>query len=228
MAVLTEGGIRLPAAGLDLAQTLYCGQSFSWRPTGDGGHLGVAAGRCVYAAQRGDALVLHHPDGVALTDDDAQFWWDYFDLGRDYAALHARFGQNEALGRCVAAAPGIRVLRQPFFETLLCFIISQNNHIPRIMGIVARLREGFGPALCAGVHGFPAPQTLAPLHEEDLAMLRAGFRARYLLDAARRVAAGEVTEEKLLALPDAEARKWRTACACFRLGTAAACRWTCG
>lgn len=208
MAEKTKDLIRLEAAGLDLEVVLLGGQSFSWRPgPGAGRYTGVAGSRAARVWMEGNGLLIQKLDGAPPTGADADFWRHYFALDADYAALHRRFAASPELAACLACAPGIRVLHQPFFETLLAFIISQNNHIPRITGIVQRLRQGFGPALAGGEHGFPVPAALAGLEPRDLEPLRAGFRAKYLIDAARKVAAGVVDEAELRTLPTAEARQ---------------------
>ena len=132
---------------------------------------------------------------------------NYFALDMDYPALLERFcSGSKRLAACVEHSPGIRVLRQPFFETLCCFIISQNNNIPRIAAITGRLCRGLGEPLANGLYSFPAPEVLAAREPEDLAFLRAGWRAGYLIDAARKVASGQVSEAALASLSDAEAR----------------------
>ena len=189
--------------GMDLDATLGCGQTFLWRPLESGGWSGVAAGRAVSARMEGAALIL---DGAK--EEDRAFWENYFALDMDYPAMLERFCTgSKRLAACVEHSPGIRVLRQPFFETLCCFIISQNNNIPRIAAITGRLCEGLGRELPGGRFSFPAPEALAAREPEDLAFLRAGWRAEYLIDAARKVASGQVSEAELAALPDAEARE---------------------
>lgn len=188
--------------GLDLDATLDCGQTFLWHPLEGGGWAGVTAGRAVTARMEGTALTLEGAE-----EADRPFWENYFALDMDYPALLARFcAGSRRLAACVEHDPGIRVLRQPFFETLCCFIISQNNNIPRIRAITARLCEGLGAELENGRHAFPTPQTLAAQTPESLAFLRAGWRAEYLIDAARKVASGQVSEAALKKLPDGEAR----------------------
>ena len=86
------------------------------------------------------------------------------------------------------------------------FIISQNNNIPRIKGIIERLCTFFGEDLGGGDFSFPSAERLAVLSEQDLAPIRSGFRAKYILDAARRVASGETELEKVAAMPIDEAR----------------------
>lgn len=206
MAGITKNALVWDAKGMDLEATLFCGQTFSWQRAGEA-FMGVAGGHALCIRRQGGSLVLTRPGGGGFSPAQSRFWENYFALDADFCALEARFCEDEKLAACVAHTRGIRVLRQPFFDTLLSFIISQNNHIPRIAGIVCRLREGFGEALEGGLHAFPTPARLAGLAVDDLAELRAGFRAKYLLDAAARVASGEVTEQKLAALPDDEARR---------------------
>ena len=125
----------------------------------------------------------------------------------DYPALLARYqAGNRRLAACVAENPGIRVLRQPFFETLCTFILSQNNNIPRIRGLVERLCALCGSPLENGQHAFPTPEQLAACTEEQLATLRAGWRAGYLADAAQKVLGPLPGPETLTALPLADAQ----------------------
>lgn len=225
------------AGGLDLPQTLQSGQCFRWQSTPQG-WLGVVERRAVLARTLpGGALELTGLAGYAPEAEPA-FWQSYFALDMDYAALQRVFcAAHPRLAGCVACAPGIRVLRQPFFETLVSFIISQNNNIPRIRAIIGRLCRALGeplgpvpPELAAavavpaggtadapagqtgagtpgGLYAFPTAQRLATLGEEDLAFLRAGWRAAYILDAARCVAGGTLREQELRALPTEQARR---------------------
>ena len=104
-------------------------------------------------------------------------------------------------------APGIRVLRQEPWEALCTFIISQNNNIPRIKGIVERFCEAFGHPISEGEYAFPTPQSICDKTPEQLSYLRAGFRAKYLIDAAQKVFSGELVLEELYTLPIEEARQ---------------------
>ena len=91
---------------------------------------------------------------------------------------------------------GIRILRQEPWEALCSFIISQNNNIPRIKGIIERLCDTFGDGE-DGKKSFPTAEVISKLSVEDLSSIRAGFRAKYIIDAAQKVVNGEVDFEKI-------------------------------
>lgn len=130
---------------------------------------------------------------------------EYFDLNRDYDKIFASY-DDENLSNKIRKHYGIRILKQDSWEALCSFIISQNNNIPRIKGIIERLCESFGEKIEEGIYTFPSPEVLAQKTVEDLSPLRAGFRAKYIIDAAQKVASGEVDFEKIrkMNLEDAE------------------------
>ncbi len=185
-----------------LADTLSCGQCFRWDEDAEGVFSGFAGKFGCRVRQEGDAVYFY---GVSKEAFDG-FWVEYFDFARDYGALRNAFCEDEVLAEAVRFAPGIRVLRQEPWEALCSFIISQNNNIKRIKGIVARLCEEFGEKTGSGMNTFPAAERLAGLCEDDLSGLRCGFRAGYILDAARKVSSKEVDLSGVAELPLDEAR----------------------
>ena len=188
---------------LDLRETLECGQSFRWRPLPDGGYRGIVRGRIACASMDGDRLILDGAD-----DSDRPMWREYFDLGLDYGAIKRELSAvHPVMADAARFAPGIRILDQEPFEALISFIISQNNNIKRIAGIVDRLCETFGEPIGDGEHTFPTAERLAALSPDDLAPIRAGFRHRYIIDAAQKVADGTVDLEAIRNMPYDEARE---------------------
>ena len=188
---------------LDLAQTLDCGQSFRWVEREDGGFDGVAFNRSVTVRLDGTDLYIENAD-----ERDRELWHSYFDLDLDYGKIRAEISAiHPILADAAKYAPGIRILRQEPYEALCTFIISQNNNIKRIKGIVQRLCEQFGDRLPDGTYAFPDAEKMASLTADDLAPLRAGFRNRYLADAARKVADGDVDLEKCRSCDYDEARR---------------------
>ena len=117
---------------------------------------------------------------------------NYFDFDTDYHTIYQQICTDSVIEKAYTYTGEIHILRQQPWEALCSFIISQNNNIPRITGIIDRLCRQFGEPMKNGVFSFPSPQRLASLHVDDLAGLRAGFRAKYILDAARKITDGTI------------------------------------
>lgn len=202
--IKTETGVKITCVkDLDLEQTLDCGQSFRWKKQDNGSFKGVAYNKSVVMDLQGEDLYIHN----ATVEDFSKIWKNYLDLDLDYGKIRKEISKiHPVLNDASKYAPGIRILQQEPYEALCTFIISQNNNIKRIKGIVERLCENFGEKLPDGEYAFPAAEKLAQLTEEDLAPLRAGFRNKYIIDGAKKVASGEVNLEICKTLPYEEAR----------------------
>ena len=140
--------------------------------------------------------------------DYAAFLRRYLDLERDYAALRKEFAPFPAALRAMDRFPGLRVLNQPAWETTLSFILSANNNILRIIGLVRALSERYGErvdTLAGPMYAVPDPGVLARTDEASLRALGAGYRAPYVLRTARMVADG-FPLDALRDLPYEEAR----------------------
>lgn len=187
----------------DIGQTFLCGQCFRWKPSEgpENAFEGIAMGRKLRVTQENGETVLHNID-----KEDVPLWEDYFDLRTDYGAFIRRFSEDGILRAACESSGGIRILKQEPFETLISFIISQNNNIPRIAGIIDRLCESFGEKTEGG-YAFPDAKRLKGITPDDLSPLRAGFRARYICDAVNKVNSGEVCFEEIEALSLDDARE---------------------
>lgn len=184
---------------LDLKQTLFCGQCFRFKEIGDNIYEGIAEDKFVRLKQ------LENGIEIETEEKDLPFWKSYFDFDLDYDKLIERFCLDKTL-KCACEGRKIRVLRQAPFETLISFIISQNNNIKRITGIIDRLCECFGEKIEGG-YAFPTAKAMSKLTVEDYAPLRAGFRAKYIADAVSKVNSGEVDFEKIQKMSDDDARE---------------------
>ena len=152
---------------------------------------------------QGDTLYIDN----ATEEDFEKIWKNYLDLDLDYGKIRKDISKiHPVLKDAAKYAPGIRILQQEPYEALCTFIISQNNNIKRIKGIVERLCESFGEQLPDGEYTFPKAEVIAQLTEEDLSPLRAGFRNKYIIDGAKKVASGEVNLDICKTLPYEEAR----------------------
>lgn len=188
----------------DLTQTFTCGQCFRWMPA-NGGYTGVAFGRPLHISQDGGTVTLHN---TTLSEYNS-LWRGYFHLDYDYGAVKKTLSADPILEKAADFGGGIRLLAQDVWECIVSFIISANNNIPRIQKIIGALCREFGsPVEYNGqiYYTFPSAQTLARLSREDLAVIRAGFRDKYILDAANKAASGELPIDALGDMSTDEAR----------------------
>ena len=188
------------------SQILDCGQCFRWSKSGKAEHYtGIAHGRRLdlFLEEGSQALILKN---VSRGEFDI-LWRDYFDLNRDYGELKQRYFSDDVLKRAVAFSPGLRIMRQDIWEVVLTFILSQNSNIPRIKGMVAGLCENFGQSLPCGGFTFPGPEDLAHLSAADLAPVKSGYRAEYIIDAAKRAADGRLNFSKLKKMASEDVRQ---------------------
>ncbi len=187
----------------DLEQTLDCGQCFRWNKISADTYSGVAYGKYLKISQNGDTVTFHN----CCKADFENIWFSYFDLGTDYECIKENLAQiHPILNEAQKYAPGIRILKQEPWEALCSFIISQNNNIPRIKGIIKRLCEAYGNEAAEGEYSFPSAEALSKYTVEDFAHLRSGFRAKYIADACQKVSCGEVDLAKIEKMSVTEAR----------------------
>lgn len=198
MDFYTKGtSIILRQPDFDLDETLDCGQAFRWVKTADNEYTGAFVNRPLRIR------CLDKADGVFELENTTEqelleVWRSYFDLDTDYGELKRRYSEDETLSKACAFAGGIRILRQDAWEALSSFIISQNNNIPRIKGIIGRLCEHYG--------GYPSVEQLRDETPESLGFLRSGFRAKYLTDAVEKLLSGEVDIAAAKKMPIDDAR----------------------
>lgn len=200
------GGIHVVGVGGFLIRKSFdCGQCFRFDLSGGADFVeawGVALGRYIGFRQNesGDELFVYN----CSAEEFLGIWVDYLSLDVDYSevlrvienAAGADVDPRGVLKLAAEFGRGIRIFRQDPWEALCSFIISQNNNIPRIKKIIARLCERYGDKIFYGDSGvaysFPSPERLVQKGADELRELKVGFRAPYIIDAAEKVISGEV------------------------------------
>ena len=190
----------------DVSQTFDCGQCFRFAPLSDGSWRGIAFGRFLRVSQDDEGIVLHDTSA----DDFENIWKDFFDLDTDYCAIKEQLKTDDIIEDAMEKAGGIRLLRQQLWETLISFIVSQNNNIPRIRKIIEAICSNYGREIATPLgkmYAFPEPDVLAEASAEELHALGAGYRDEYIHLAAEAVAGRSLDLEKLSEMETGEARK---------------------
>jgi len=178
----------------DARQTFECGQCFRWAREANGSYTAVVQGCFANAFYNNEEDTLtvwsdYMPKSEALRE---KFWRDYFDIDRDYAHIKRTLADGDpVMEEAIFHAGGIRILHQEPWETLVSFLISQNNNIPRIRGCIEALCEAFGEEVGTfsgrKLYAFPTVASLARRREEEIDVCKIGYRARYLAELSRQV-----------------------------------------
>ncbi len=181
--------------------TLECGQIFRFIPYKEGYKV-FSKDKTCYVHTAGDKTIIEC--------DDVDYFYNYFDLNRDYSEIYKNalsFG-IPFLSDCANVGKGIRILNQDEEEMIYSFIISQNNHIPRIKGIISRICEDIGEDksfLGENYKTFPKTEALAARDAEYYRGIGAGYRDVFLSETAKRIK--EEGIEELKTLPTFELKK---------------------
>ena len=195
MFKITEknGGIEL--CGLDrfsINKIFDCGQCFRFDPK-DGGIEGIAMGKVLRFEQPADGTVII--SGIMKKEFDETFC-RYLALDEDYAMVDGdiltRLKGDATIKKAIEYGSGIRILRQDGWEALCSFIVSQNNNIPRIKKIIEAMSREFGEKIDDEHYAFPTAEALCEAGVDKIFELKTGFRAKYIYDAAEKVARGKI------------------------------------
>ncbi len=172
----------------NVKDTLECGQLFRFSPYKNG-YLVYSDDKCAYVYDDGEFAIIE------CDEKDEKYFYDYFDLVRDYSDIYsgAQNSEYEILRTSSDLGKGIRILNQNKFETLISFIVSQNNNIPRIKSIVEKTCKRLGVRKnFDGIEYFAFP-TAEKMSEQSVSFYKSlglGYRAEYVKNTARLIADG--------------------------------------
>lgn len=165
------------------ADTLDCGQIFRYEHFRDG-----------YIVQSADKACYVHSDGVktVVESDSPDYFYNFFDLQRDYSEIvkSALSFDIPLLSRSAQSCTGLRLLNQNREEMIYSFIVSQNNNIPRIKGIISRICGGLSQKfdfLGKELYPFPTSASLAGAGAEFFRAAGCGYRDIFLAETSARI-----------------------------------------
>lgn len=169
-----------------LSELLDGGQSFRWNRQADGNWIGIWADNVV-RLQAGDGETLRWCAPAGREAGTGPALVRYLGLEADFASrIDSLPWRSDAhLATCLQTFPGLRILRQPFGETLLCFLCSATKQIVQIKEMTALLAVRHGAEVAPGLYRLPTWQELAGVSESALRACKLGFRARFIHDTAR-------------------------------------------
>lgn len=174
-----------------------CGQCFRWNREEDGSYTGVFKNNVLNVQREGNKVIF---EGICDGNIE-EIITDYFDLNTDYEKIKETLSNiDEYLKTSIEYGKGIRILNQDLWETIISFIISANNNIPRIKGIIDRISKKYGNKIIykeKEYYTFPDMKALGRASVEDLRALGLGFRDKRIYETTKMFLNKEITLEEL-------------------------------
>ena len=175
----------------ELKDIFECGQCFRWNKNENGSYTGVINIGVLNVEKQGEKIIF-----TGMLDVDIKEAVSfYFDLDRNYEEIKMQLSNiDKYLKTSVEYGKGIRILNQDLWETIISFIISANNNIPRIKGIIERISKKYGTEIewnGEKYYTFPTPKQLGKATVEDLRSLGTGFRDIRIYETTQKVLSGE-------------------------------------
>ena len=181
----------------ELKDIFDCGQCFRWNVEEDGSYTGVFGNNVLNVKKENYDIIF---EGIC-ENDIKETVEDYFDLKRDYNAIKKELAKiDENMKISIEYGSGIRILNQDLWETIISFIISANNNIPRIKGIIERLSKKYGREMefkDQKYYTFPTAKELKNVSVQEYRELGLGFRDIRLYESTKMILEGKVDLDKL-------------------------------
>lgn len=186
----------------ELKDIFDCGQCFRWNQQKDGSYTGVFGRNILNVRKEKESIAI---EGIC-EKDIKETVEEYFDLNRDYKQIKERLAKiDKNMETSVKYGQGIRILNQDLWETILSFIISANNNIPRIKGIIERLAKAYGTKMTwrgKDYYTFPTAEQLKNVTIKEYRDLGLGFRDKRLYETTQMIVSKQVDLEKMLENPN--------------------------
>ena len=186
----------------ELADIFDCGQCFRWNKQEDGSYTGIFKGNVMNVQKQGDTVIFK---GMC-TGDIKEIVEEYFDLNRDYEKLKEELSKiDNNIKVSIEYGKGIRILNQDLWEMIISYIISANNNIPRIKGIIERMSKKYGKEIewnGEKYYTFPTIEELKDVTVEDYRNLGTGFRDIRLYETVQMISDGKIKLDELQKNPD--------------------------
>jgi len=188
----------------NLKHIFECGQCFRWNEEADGSYTGVINTGVLNVKQEGNKTIFK---GI-INGDIKKVCNEYFDLKEDYEKIKNSLSKiDENMENSIRYGNGIRILKQDLWEMIISFIISANNNIPRIKGIIERISKKYGKEIAWNgnkYYTFPTPEELKNASIQDLRNLGLGFRDVRVYETTKMIYLKQIDLDILREMKDVE------------------------
>lgn len=193
------------AKSFNLRDIFECGQCFRWNKQEDGSYTGIWKENVLNIRQEDNKIIFK---GICQNGNIEKEIKEYFDLERNYEEIKDKLAKiDENMKLSIKYGEGIRILNQDLWETIISFIISANNNIPRIKGIIERLSKKYGKEIKwnnESYYTFPTAEELKNVTVEEYRNLGLGFRDIRLYETTKMINEKQIDLEKLKQNPNTQ------------------------
>lgn len=181
----------------ELKDIFDCGQCFRWNKQEDESYTGVFGENVLNVRKQRNQIII---EGICK-EDIKQTVEKYFDLNRDYDKIKEKLSKiDKNMKTSIEYGQGIRILNQDLWETIISFIISANNNIPRIKGIIERLSQKYGSKITwrnTDYYTFPTAEQLRNVTVKEYRELGLGFRDIRLYETTKMILDKKIDLEEM-------------------------------
>ena len=186
----------------ELKDIFECGQCFRWNKQEDGSYIGIFRNNVLEVVKIENEVIFKGICEGKIEDVVKE----YFDLNRNYEEIKEKLSKiDNNMKTSVEYGKGIRILNQDLWETIISFIISANNNIPRIKGIIEKLAKQYGNEIKYNknkYYTFPTPEQLKNVSIAEYRKLGLGFRDVRLYETTQMIINKTVDLEKIRKNPN--------------------------
>jgi len=174
-----------------------CGQCFRWNKEEDNTYTGIFKNNVINVKKENGKIIF---TGIC-EENIKNICTEYFDLKTDYEKIKQNLSKiDKFLANSIHYGAGIRILKQDIWETLISFIISANNNIPRIKKTIERISEKYGRKIefrGKTYYTFPTAEEMKNATIQDFRDLGLGFRDVRIYETVQRTLKKDINLEKL-------------------------------
>lgn len=202
---MQEQTYQIPKIETFCSQHIFeCGQCFRWNKQPDNSYIGIFQNNVLQVKEEKNQITFR---GIC-EGEIKETVTNYFDLDRNYEEMQEKLSKIDTpLKESISYGKGIRLLNQDLWETIISFIISANNNIPRIKGIIERISKQYGKKIQWNnqeYYTFPTVEELSKAEVEDLRKLGLGFRDKRVYDTTKLILEKQVDLKELSKERDTE------------------------
>ncbi len=188
----------------DIDSTITCGQIFRYELIDDT-YIIVIKDRVISIKKDGKYLLIESNNEDNLLDVIT----DYFDLKRDYKKITSDLiNMDKRLEDAVNYSSGLHMIHQDPFETVIEYVISQNNRVPSIANSLNMIALKYGKEVIFNnkkYYLFPEYSKLKDVSVEEYRLCKVGFRDKYIYDIVQAINLNLLDLNKIYEMNDTDA-----------------------